>query len=63
MLSGCSYADVAKLVYAIDLGSIGRPCRFESCHPHQGTVAKRKFCSSPLFAFRDSFRLHLKGEE
>ena len=35
MLSGCSYADVAKLVYAIDLGSIGRPCRFESCHPHQ----------------------------
>ena len=28
------YADVAELADALDLGSSGRPCRFDSCHPH-----------------------------
>ena len=36
MLSGCSYADVAKLVDATDLKSVGTllPCRFDSGFPH-----------------------------
>ena len=29
-----SYAGVAELADAPDLGSGGRPCRFKSCHPH-----------------------------
>ena len=28
-------ADVAELADAPDLGSGGRPCRFDSCHPHK----------------------------
>ena len=28
-----AYADVAELADALDLGSSGRPCRFDSCHP------------------------------
>ena len=27
------HADVAELADALDLGSSGRPCRFNSCHP------------------------------
>ncbi len=27
-------ADMAELADAPDLGSGGRPCRFESCYPH-----------------------------
>ena len=27
-------AGVVELADTIDLGSIGRPCRFKSCHPH-----------------------------
>ena len=34
----CAYnfisAGVAELADAPDLGSGGRPCRFDSCHPH-----------------------------
>ena len=34
MFSVCyRYADVAELADALDLGSSGRPCRFNSCHP------------------------------
>lgn len=29
---------MAELVDALDLGSSGRPCRFESCYPHDGVV-------------------------
>ena len=28
------FADVAELADALDLGSSGRPCRFDSCMPH-----------------------------
>ena len=28
------YADMAELADALDLGSSGIPCRFDSCHPH-----------------------------
>ena len=27
-------ADMAELADALDLGSSGRPCRFNSCYPH-----------------------------
>ncbi len=27
------FADMAELADALDLGSSGRPCRFESCYP------------------------------
>ena len=27
------YADMAELADALDLGSSGRPCRFDSCYP------------------------------
>ena len=30
-----SYADVAKLADALDLGSSGQPWGFKSSHPHQ----------------------------
>ena len=29
------YADMAELADAPDLGSGGRPCRFDSCYPHE----------------------------
>ena len=28
-------ADMVELADTMDLGSIGHPCRFESCYPHQ----------------------------
>ena len=28
------FADMAELADALDLGSSGKPCRFESCYPH-----------------------------
>ena len=33
------YADMAELADALDLGSSGRPCRFESCYPHRAAKA------------------------
>ncbi len=30
-----SFADMAELADALDLGSSGRPCRFDSCYPQQ----------------------------
>ena len=35
-----AYADVAELADALDLGSSGRPCRFDSCHPHQSETLR-----------------------
>jgi hypothetical protein len=34
MLFPFSYADMAELADAPDLGSGGQPCRFKSCYPH-----------------------------
>ena len=31
-------ADMAELADAPDLGSGGRPCRFDSCYPHKWAV-------------------------
>ena len=33
-----AHADVAKLADALDLGSSGQPCRFDSCHPHHVNI-------------------------
>ena len=33
------FADMAELADAPDLGSGGRPCRFESCYPHLAETA------------------------
>lgn len=32
------HAGMAELADALDLGSSGRPCRFDSCHPHYKTA-------------------------
>ena len=45
------YADMAKLVYAIGLGPIVRPCRFESCYPPHRSCCLRAAAS---FVFRIS---------
>ena len=37
-----TYAGVAELADALDLGSSGRPCRFKSCHPHKKDVRKEQ---------------------
>ena len=34
-LIGLLFADMAELADALDLGSSGRPCRFDSCYPHE----------------------------
>ena len=43
-------ADMAELADALDLGSSGRPCRFDSCYPHEKSVEK-----SALFLFCVAF--------
>ena len=52
MFSVCyRYADVAELADALDLGSSGRPCRFNSCHPHflLETKGIQEVCASWIF--------------
>jgi hypothetical protein len=39
------HADVAELADALDLGSSGRPCRFDSCHPQYSFVRKNRLTS------------------
>ena len=34
-------ADMAELADALDLGSSGRPCRFESCYPQYKSAYNR----------------------
>lgn len=43
------YADVAELADALDLGSSGRPCRFDSCHPHHQVAIKNIAQENPDF--------------
>ena len=47
------YADVAELADALDLGSSGRPCRFDSCHPQPKSALFQA-----LFLFVLHFVLH-----
>ena len=35
MFNSFKFADMAELADAPDLGSGGRPCRFDSCYPHK----------------------------
>ena len=39
---------MAELADALDLGSSGRPCRFDSCYPHDEAISIEK---SVLVAF------------
>ena len=36
-------ADMAELADAIDLGSIPKGCRFDSCYPHQPKKSRKIF--------------------
>lgn len=36
------FADMVELADTPDLGSGGRPCRFESCYPHEDMVFRVK---------------------
>ena len=50
---------MAELADALDLGSSGRPCRFDSCHPQQETrVLKKSKVASLLFNCRKPLRIH-----
>ena len=42
------YADMAELADAPDLGSGGRPCRFDSCYPHYNQASR---LTSTLYPF------------
>ena len=46
---------MAELADALDLGSSGKPCRFDSCYPHQGTLTS---CQSFFFFKLFSQRIH-----
>ena len=35
---------MAELADALDLGSSGRPCRFDSCYPHAGPLGNLGVC-------------------
>ena len=35
LFSYCYYAEMVELADTMDLGSIGKPCRFKSCYLHQ----------------------------
>ena len=42
---------MAELADALDLGSSGRPCRFDSCYPHKEAISTENtvFVASFLF--------------
>ena len=46
-----SFADMAELADALDLGSSGRPCRFESCYPHTNSL--KAYAFGLFFMFGD----------
>ena len=55
---------MAELADAPDLGSGGRPCRFDSCHPHRKRVDFTEcFCRTNSFLFADMVNRILGKEE
>ena len=36
-------AGMVELADTMDLGSIGQPCRFKSCYPHQTNIIRTRF--------------------
>ena len=52
------YADMAELADALDLGSSGRPCRFESCYPHPKSLKAYAF---GLFSCLEIWEILLKN--
>ena len=65
VVKSIQYAGMAELADAVDLGSIGKPCRFESCYPHQqnhhGGVKAACCLSAIPFASRLSMWLEAAG--
>ena len=50
-----TFAGMAELADAPDLGSGGRPCRFKSCYPHKNRVSERfETFQKPCFFVFDS---------
>ena len=45
-------ADMAELADALDLGSSGRPCRFDSCYPHKEAISTENTVFVASFLFR-----------
>ena len=45
-------ADMAELADALDLGSSGRPCRFDSCYPHKEAMSTENTVFVASFLFR-----------
>ena len=45
-------ADMAELADALDLGSSGRPCRFDSCYPHKEDISTEDTVFVASFLFR-----------
>ena len=54
IFSSFKSADMAELADAPDLGSGGRPCRFDSCYPHEKCLIQALFLMPQPF--------HNKGE-
>ena len=46
-----TYADMAELADAPDLGSGGQPCRFDPCYPHHNTTTLETQCFQGLYSF------------
>ena len=49
---------MAELADAQDLESCGRPCRFDSCYPHQKTIKGGKF-NPTLIVYVDAVNANL----
>ena len=49
---------MAELADALDLGSSGRPCRFESCYPHPKSL---KACAFGLFSCLENWKKLLEN--
>ena len=52
----CNYpgiisAGMVELADTMDLGSIGQPCRFKSCYPHQIMIIRTRFQSGTVLDF------------
>ena len=43
---------MAELADALDLGSSGRPCRFDSCYPHEIRILRHDECLEILIFLR-----------
>ena len=49
---------MVELADTMDLGSIGRPCRFKSCYPHQLVTSDISLATSFFISLQSSSRAH-----